>query len=62
MLKLLVGNKVDLVDRREVQKDEGRSCAKRLGATFVETSACNSTNVDVAFLNIARKLVLQRYV
>lgn len=60
MLKLLVGNKVDLGDRRQVKGEHGKSCAKRLSATFIETSACNSTNVDVAFLNLARKLVLQR--
>jgi GTPase SAR1 family protein len=60
ILKLLVGNKTDLVQRREVPTDQGESCAKRLSASFVETSACSSTNVDVAFLNLARRLVKQQ--
>jgi len=55
--KLVVGNKIDLVDRREVPTEDGKQLAKKISATFVETSACNSTNVDVAFLNLAQKLV-----
>lgn len=60
LLKLLVGNKIDLVESRQILQSEGKSCAKKLSATFVETSASSSINVDVAFLNMARKLVIQR--
>lgn len=35
----VVGNKIDLVDRREVTLDEGRALSKRLNAMFFEISA-----------------------
>jgi GTPase SAR1 family protein len=56
--KLLVGNKVDLDHLRQVSFKAGNEMAKRINAVFVETSAKDSLNVDLAFLNLARKLVL----
>jgi small GTP-binding protein len=36
---VLVGNKIDLVERRQVTLEEGRALAKRLSAQFFEVSA-----------------------
>jgi len=46
--KLLVGNKIDKPNRA-VETTTGEEFAKTLGMTFVETSAKNRTNVDLAF-------------
>ena len=46
---ILVANKIDLVDNREVTKEEGEEKAKTLGIPYLETSAKDSINVDKAF-------------
>ena len=43
--KLLVGNKADLQDKREVSKEDGQSLADGLGIPFMETSAKTAYNV-----------------
>jgi len=47
---LLVGNKSDLENRREVGFEEAQVFARDRGMAFIETSALDSTNVDQAFL------------
>eukprot|EP00004_Rigifila_ramosa_P005147 TRINITY_DN1561_c0_g1_i2.p1 TRINITY_DN1561_c0_g1~~TRINITY_DN1561_c0_g1_i2.p1 ORF type:complete len:135 (-),score=30.41 TRINITY_DN1561_c0_g1_i2:43-447(-) len=46
---VLVGNKSDLESERQVSTEEGRELAKSFGATFLETSAKNKTNVEESF-------------
>lgn len=55
--KLLVGNKADLVDRKAVSEEAARRFADKLGVTLIETSAKSATNVDEAFLTMARELI-----
>ena len=43
---LLVGNKSDLENRREVGFDEAQQYAESRGMFFIETSALDSTNVE----------------
>lgn len=43
---LLVGNKSDLEDRRQVSADEAKSRAEQWGVCYVETSAKTRANVD----------------
>lgn len=43
---LLVGNKSDLEDRRQVSVDEARGKAEESGVQYVETSAKTRANVD----------------
>jgi len=45
----LVGNKTDLKHLRSVQAESAAEFSSIEGLSFVETSACESTNVDVAF-------------
>jgi small GTP-binding protein len=42
---ILVGNKCDLEDKRQVQKEEGENIAKELGIKFIETSNKNGINI-----------------
>lgn len=56
-LKLLVGNKADLTEQKEVPEDTARQFADTLGIPFIETSSKTATNVDAAFLTLTRALV-----
>ena len=53
---VLVGNKTDLGDKREVTQQMGEEEAKRCGALFVETSAKVGANVKGLFRKIAQAL------
>ena len=46
---ILVGNKSDLKDKRQVTSEDGENKAKEMGIAYMETSALNSENVDKAF-------------
>uniref|UniRef100_A0A6B2LH63 Uncharacterized protein n=1 Tax=Arcella intermedia TaxID=1963864 RepID=A0A6B2LH63_9EUKA len=46
---LLIGNKIDLVDQRDVKTEDGKQFAVEHGMNFMETSALTGTNVDLAF-------------
>ncbi len=46
---ILIGNKSDLDDKREVLKDQGEEKAKSFGCAFLETSALNGDNIDKGF-------------
>lgn len=60
VVKLLVGNKSDLVDEREVTRQEAESFAARKQLAYMETSAKNATNVDAAFQNLANMIKTNR--
>ena len=46
---VLVGNKIDLEDKRQVTYEEGEDFANRNNMQFYETSALNGTNIDKLF-------------
>ena len=50
MLIILVGNKSDLEDQRQVQTEEGEAFAKRNDLIFFETSAKASAGVEETFV------------
>jgi Ras-related protein Rab-1A len=56
-IKVLVGNKADLVDKKVVPTEKAQRFAENLGISFLETSAKNSTNVETAFLTMAQELI-----
>ncbi len=53
---LLVGNKCDLDEEREVSKGQGQEYAELKGIKYVETSAMTSQNVESAFTDIVNKI------
>ncbi|KAK9762907.1 RAS2 protein [Basidiobolus ranarum] len=53
---MLVGNKCDKINEREVSKEEGLGMARRLGCEFIETSAKTSVNVEKAFYTVVRTI------
>jgi GTPase KRas protein len=53
---LLVGNKCDLDDNREVTLEEGESLAKQFTIPFMETSAKKHINVDECFYQLVREI------
>lgn len=53
---MLIGNKIDLPDKREVSLEEGEAKAKDLDALFCEASAKSGKNVKILFQDVARRL------
>jgi len=54
--KMILGNKCDMNDRRQVSKDRGEELAIEYGIKFMETSAKASINVEEAFFTLARDI------
>uniref|UniRef100_A0A0G4GE03 Uncharacterized protein n=1 Tax=Chromera velia CCMP2878 TaxID=1169474 RepID=A0A0G4GE03_9ALVE len=57
ILIALVGNKIDLVDMRQVSYEEGQAQAEQLNATFFEASAKTGQNVKELFRAMAKRLL-----
>ncbi|KAL3790721.1 hypothetical protein ACHAWO_013540 [Cyclotella atomus] len=55
-LIMLVGNKMDLNEMREVDVRDGRSFARKNGLAFIETSALDATGVETAFQRILQEI------
>lgn len=53
---VLVANKADLEDQREIPDVEGRSLATQWAVPFFETSAFNRQNVDECFFEAVREI------
>lgn len=54
---VLIGNKSDLEDSREVTNEQGEAKAKAFGAAFLETSALTGQNLDKAFDLMTKEVV-----
>ena len=53
---MLVGNKNDLKHLRAVPPESGAAFAQKKGMAFIETSALDSTNVDLAFQKVLNEI------
>ncbi|KAI4351014.1 hypothetical protein L6164_005408 [Bauhinia variegata] len=56
MVVVLVGNKSDLGQSREVEKEEGKGFAENERLFFMETSALQNLNVEEAFMQMITKI------
>lgn len=54
--KILVGNKCDIEDKRQVPREEGEELAAQFQMPFIETSAKASLNVDEAFVTMTKEI------
>lgn len=56
VVTILVGNKTDLRNAREVSTAEGKALAEAQGLFFMETSALDSSNVASAFQTVVKEI------
>jgi len=55
-LIVLIGNKSDLHDKRQVTYEEGKAFARNNDLIFFETSAYNADGVEDVFINAAKDI------
>ena len=55
---ILLGNKIDLADRRKVTTEEGEEIAKKNGLDFFEISNKESVNIENAILTLVKKIII----
>lgn len=51
--KILIGNKCDWEEKRQVSTEQGQALANELGIPFMEVSAKSNINVEKAFFSLA---------
>ncbi|KAG0294837.1 hypothetical protein BGZ98_001609 [Dissophora globulifera] len=56
IIVMLVGNKSDLRHLRSIHTEEAKSFAEENGLMFIETSALDATNVDLAFTRLLTEI------
>jgi len=54
---ILVGNKCDIEDKRQIPRSEGEALAKKMGCRFIETSAKARKNVDELFAQLVDEIM-----
>ncbi len=54
---MLVGNKIDREDSREVTRDEGARFARKYSMLFIEASARTREGVQIAFEELVQKVI-----
>ena len=54
---ILVGNKADLSQMRQVSSEEGKKKAEKLGLMYLESSAKDGTEVDDVFKNVTNQMI-----
>ena len=57
VIRVLVGNKSDLTEKREVSTEEGQELAKFYGISFLETSAKETVNIGESFLTMSKTVI-----
>ena len=57
VLRLLIGNKCDLEEKRVISFNQGKEFADTYGLKFIETSAKKNLNVNEAFETLGRELM-----
>eukprot|EP00122_Pirum_gemmata_P007311 Pgem_evm1s6709 len=54
--KMILGNKCDMEDSREVSTEAGAALAQEYGIKFYETSAKESNNIECSFIDMAEAI------
>ena len=58
MCIIILGNKSDLIDKREINKNDGIKKAEMYKTAFLETSALNGDNISKAFDELIEQIVI----
>ena len=58
---IMIGNKCDLEDQRQVSADQGEEKGKSYAVAFMETSAFSGENIDKAFGNLINEIYKKCY-
>ncbi|KAF6019389.1 hypothetical protein EB796_022279 [Bugula neritina] len=53
---ILIGNKCDLTEKRQVSQEQAQSLAAEWNVPYVETSAKNNENVDKVYFDLLREI------
>jgi len=53
MMIILIANKIDMIDQRQITEIQGKALAKELNVAYLETSALDKDIVDEAFRTLA---------
>ena len=53
---IIVGNKIDLKDKKVISTEQAKTKAKELGIPLMETSAKDATNVKEAFNDLLKEM------
>ncbi len=53
---MIIGNKMDLLEGREVSYDEAAELASHYGVDYMECSAKNGQNIEAVFGRLASKM------
>ena len=56
---MLIGNKCDMNDKRQVTKERGEKLAIEYGMKCMETSAKQNENIENAFFTLARDIKIK---
>lgn len=59
---MLVGNKIDQEDSREITRDEGARFARKHSMLFIEASARTREGVQIAFEELVQKVKLNKLI
>ena len=57
VLKVIVGNKLDLENNRKIKKEDAENLALKYGVKYWEVSAKDNTNIEEMFLDIIKTLM-----
>ena len=57
VFKILVGNKSDLIDKRQASKERGKQLADSYGIPFIETSAKSNENIEKLFVDSTKAFI-----
>ena len=60
VMKVLVGNKCDLEERRAISGEQARELAKRYNIEYLETSAKDSLNIDDLFVSTTQLFIVNQ--
>jgi Ras-related protein Rab-10 len=55
--KMILGNKCDMEDKRQVSRERGDAIAREHAIPFLETSAKGNVNVESAFMDLAQAIL-----